>query len=116
MIRVTIALSLLSGLGILTACAPTITEDNAAQVMADTVCKKEKKCRPDEYNDRFDDHADCADDYEDGYDAVISTAALFGFEIDVEETQSCHADLRAATCEEYLDGGFSNDCDDLFSF
>lgn len=116
MIRFAIAISMLSGLGVLSACTPPLTEDNAAELMADAVCRKERKCRPESFDDRYDDLPDCADDYEDGYDAVINGLAIIGLELDIDEARSCHADLRAATCETYIDGSFSNDCDDLFSF
>ena len=113
-IRITIGTS---GLLALTACVAPITEENAPERMAETVCKKQRRCEPDLYEDLYQSEFDeCVDENTAAYEFLLDITSVFGLDVDVEEVRKCARDIRRASCDEWLDGDIGNDCDDILSF
>lgn len=99
------------------ACAPALTEDNATEQTAKTLCKKSKKCDTDPWRDLYDeDMNECVDEQTDFYDAVLGLTGFIGVQLDLDELGGCLADVRRASCEEFEDGDIGPDCDDILSF
>jgi hypothetical protein len=114
LIRITLVAT---GLLALAACVAPITEENAPERMAETVCKKQRRCEPDLYEDLYQSEFDeCVDENEAVYDLVLGIGDLFGLGLDIEEVRKCARDIRTASCDEWRDGDIGNDCDDILSF
>ncbi|MCB9676649.1 MAG: hypothetical protein H6737_16145 [Alphaproteobacteria bacterium] len=100
----------------LPACAP-LTEENAPDRTAQLVCRKERQCDRDDFDDLWgDDFQECVDDLTDFYEGLLSFSGLLGLELDLEELRSCHADIRRASCDEWNAGDVGPDCNDVIGF
>ncbi len=100
----------------LAACVAPITEENAPERMAETVCQKQRRCEPDLYEDLYQSEFDeCVDENQAVYEFVLDITGIFGADLDVEEVRKCARDIRRASCDEWVAGEIGNDCDDILA-
>ncbi len=89
-----------------------VTEDNFAEKFAELSCKKLRRCDPDDYDDFYDDMADCVDDGEALWDLVQDGSELF-CDIDYQLATRCYRAIKYASCDTYEDDDFSPEaCED----
>jgi len=101
---------------LVSACSP-LTEDNAPERLAETVCRKTRSCDPDSYDDLYQSEFDeCVDEQTRAYEFILDVGGIFGVDLNIDELRKCRRDIRSASCEDFLDGNIGNDCDDVLSF
>lgn len=112
--KLAVPLALMGSL--LAGCEP-LTEENAPEKLAETVCRKERACDTQRWDETWDrDFEECVDENEDVFQAAINIGGVIGLEVDLEEVQACRADIAAASCDEYAEGDVGVNCDDTLSF
>lgn len=94
-------------LGLTVGCA--IAEEDFPDAYGSAVCSQLKSCDRGDYEERWDDKADCVDDWADGADILLDAADLFGQTYNPDRGRDCVTNVRRATCEEFDDGEV--DCD-----
>ncbi|MEZ4316646.1 MAG: hypothetical protein R3F61_04060 [Myxococcota bacterium] len=100
----------------LSACTP-LTEENAPERVAETVCRKTRTCDSDAWDDLYDnDFEECVDAQTDVYEFVLEVGGVFGLDLDLEEVGNCMRDIRRSSCDEWLAGDIGPNCNDVLSF
>lgn len=103
-------------LGPLVACAP-LTEENAPLRLAETVCRKERACQTDRWDDQWDrDFEDCVGDNEDAFELALDVGGIFGLEVDLEEVANCRSDINRSSCDDYIAADIGPNCEDMLAF
>lgn len=99
------------------ACRPPLTEANAAEQTAKTICKKSKSCDTNAWHNLYgEDMEECVDEQTEVWGTIVSLGGLVGLELDLDELKNCLSDVRKASCEEIERADFGPNCDDVFSF
>lgn len=101
---------------ILCACAP-LTEENAAERLAISVCKKERACDTNGWDDVWDrDYDACVDGITDALELAQQVGGFFGLDVDLDEVRACRREIGRAPCAAWEDGSVTPACDGLLSF
>jgi hypothetical protein len=101
--------------GALTAAAGcAIEEEDFPEAYGSAWCSKYRQCERADYEADYDDKDECDADAAEVMDVVSDAADLFGGEYDAEVARECVNAVRGASCEEWQDGDFGGNCDDVW--
>lgn len=104
------------GIALLVGCAP-LTEENAPEKLALTVCRKHRACDTERWDETYDrDFVECVDENQDFFEDAVRLGEVIGLEVDLEEVARCRADIAASSCDEFEDGDYGPNCDDMLEF
>ena len=109
------AILLSSMMCLLSACETLgVNEDTFPAKAGSVVCKKIKKCDLGWYESEFSDMSDCEGEFEDAYEDVVDQADDFDCDFEDDEAKECLQGMQQASCEEYYEGDWSDDCENVW--
>lgn len=97
----------------LTAC---ITEQNVDNKFARTWCDRYQECDRGDFEERYTSYGDCVDSNSDGEFVGIDFECFTeaGCEFQPDRAAACRAAAAEATCSEFTNGEYLDDCQDIW--
>jgi hypothetical protein len=106
-------LVVLLGLGMVLGCG--VDEDSLAPKYASAWCKQLERCDRGEFESTYEDIEECREDVEGVVEDVQALFELLGCELDEPAATDEVRDLRRASCEEFHDGDWSAENEDVWN-
>jgi len=94
-------------IGLLAGC--TVAEHDFPEAYGKAMCKRMKQCERGEYDNTWDDKAECVDDMAEFADFFLDAGDLLGQEYVPELGYDCIREVKGASCAEFEDGEY--DCE-----
>lgn len=101
-------------LGALVALAGCVTADNYADRFTRTWCQRAEECAKGEFEAAFTSQEDCLEETLD-QNEVLEVCLTDECEFDKEAARSCLHDLASGSCDDFVNGDYGPDCDDVFT-
>lgn len=95
---------LMLGLG-----ACTIAEENAPEALADAWCHQQERCYRADFDQQWDNQAECVAEIEDFLEGVQDLYDLGDCEYDARAAAQVRGEINGASCEEFAEGDLELD-------
>ena len=94
--------------------AGCLTEGNFDQKLARAGCERTEECAQAEFEAQFDSVGECVDELSEQENPATECLESAGCDFDRAGARDCLQAVRSGTCEDYAEGEWVNDCDDIY--